>query len=83
MFNLIKCSPAVAALVVTLAATPAFAKIPYLSRIERSKETSSYTVKAATVTTPMGRYGHPVKVTKTEPGKKCTHTHRGSWWHVM
>ena len=82
MFNLIKCSPAVAALVVTLAATPAFAKIPYLSRIERSKETSSYTVKAATVTTPMGRYGHPVKIAKAEPGK-CTHAHRGSWVHVM
>lgn len=83
MFKLIKFSPAAALLLTMLMATPAFAKIPYLSRVERSKEASAYTVKPATVTTPLGRYGHPVKVAKTEPGKKCTHTHRGSWWHVM
>jgi hypothetical protein len=83
MFKLIKFSPAAALALTMLVATPAFAKIPYLSRVERAKEASSSSVSARTVTTPMGRYGHPVKVAKAEPGKKCTHTHRGSWWHVM
>ncbi|HEU5074181.1 MAG TPA: hypothetical protein VFU02_08410 [Polyangiaceae bacterium] len=83
MFKLIKFSPVAALVLSMLVTTPALAKIPYLSRVERAKETSSYSVRAPTVTTPLGRYGHPVKITKTEPGKKCTHTHRGSWWHVM
>ena len=83
MYKLIKFSPAAALALTLLMSSPAFAKIPYLSRVERAKEASSYTVRTATVITPMGRYGHPVKVAKTEPGKKCTHTHRGSWWHVM
>jgi hypothetical protein len=81
MFKLIKLSPAAALALTMLMTAPAFAKIPYLSRVERAKETSS--VRAPMVTTPMGRYGHPVKVAKAEPGEKCTHTHRGSWWHVM
>jgi len=83
MSKFTKFSPAAALLLTMFVATPAFAKIPYLSRVEREKEASSYTVKAATVTTPMGRYGHPMTIAKREPGKKCMHTHRGSWWHVM
>ena len=83
MFKLIKFSPAAALALTLLVAPPAFAKIPYLSRVERAKEAISYTVPARTVTTPLGRYGHPVKVAVREPGKKCTHFHRGSWWHVM
>jgi len=82
MFKLMKFSPVAALLLTMVMTAPAFSKIPYLSRVERAKETT-HTVEPATVTTPLGRYGHPVKIAKREPGKKCTHTHRGSWWHVM